>query len=259
MRLREGLQTQLQVVHALIMRETRTRFGAQQLGYIWALIEPLFWVVTFYALYTLLERSVPYGMDIVTFITTGVIPFLLFRQTMGSTTAAISANKALLYYPQIRPLDLIMARTALEITTLITVFTLIMAGHALYTGTLVIDKPLTVLIGLTLAGLLGAALGLFFSALGMYSKVVDRIVPMINRPLFWISGLFFTANQLPTRIREVLLWNPILHTVEMVRDGWFYTYEAHYLDISYVLYWIIGFAYIGLVLERMSRRRLELT
>ena len=259
MRLKEGLQTQLQVVHALIMRETRTRFGAHQLGYIWALIEPLFWVITFYWIFTLMGRSVTYGMDIVTFITTGIIPFLLFRQTLAQAHTAIPANKALLYYPQIRPLDLIMARTGLEIATLMTVFAIIMGGHAFYTGELAIEKPLSVLIGLLLAGLLGATLGLFFSVLSMYSKVVDRLVPMINRPLFFISGLFFTANQLPTNVRELLLWNPILHTVEMVRDGWFYTYEAHYLDISYVLYWIIGCAYIGLVLERMARRRLELT
>jgi capsular polysaccharide transport system permease protein len=259
MRLREGLQTQLQVVHALVMRETRTRFGAHQLGYIWALIEPLFWVITFYWIFTLMGRSVTYGMDIVTFITTGIIPFLLFRQTLAQAHTAIPANKALLYYPQIRPLDLVMARTSLEIATLVTVFAIIMGGHALYTGELIIEKPLTVLIGLLLAGLLGASLGLFFSILSMYSKIVNRLVPMMNRPLFFTSGLFFTANQLPTNVRELLLWNPILHTVEMVRDGWFYTYEAHYLDISYVLYWIIGCAYIGLVLERMARRRLELT
>jgi capsular polysaccharide transport system permease protein len=259
MALSVGLQTQLQVVYALMMRETRTRFGKHQLGYIWALIEPLFWVISFYFIFSLMERSLPYGMDIVTFITTGIIPFLLFRQTMGRAHTAIPSNKGLLFYPQIRPLDLILARTGLEIVTLMTVFAIIMAGHALYTGELVIEKPLTVLIGLTLAGLLGAALGLFFSALSVYSRVVDQIVPLLNRPLFWLSGLFYTANQLPARARDVVLWNPILHTVEMVRDGWFHSYEAYYLDISYVLFWIIGFAYTGLVLERLARQRLELT
>jgi len=259
MTLSKGLQAQLLVIHALVLRETRTRFGAHQLGYIWALIEPLFWVSVFYGLFTLLGKSMPYGMDIVTFITTGVIPYLLFRQTMVRGHTAIPSNKSLLFYPQVRPLDLIMARTGLEIATLVTVFAIIMGGHAFYTGELVIENPLTVLIGLLLAGLLGAAVGLFFSALSVYSKVVDRLVPMISRPLFFTSGLFFTANQLPTNVREILLWNPVLHTVEMVRDGWFYTYEAHYLDISYVLFWIIGSAYIGLVLERMARRRLELT
>ena len=256
---REGLYTQLQVIHALIMRETRTRFGAHQLGYIWALVEPLLWVVTFYWLFALLERSLPYGMNIVAFITTGIIPFLLFRQTLERAHSAINPNKGLLFYPQVRPLDLIIARSGLEIVTLVVVFVLIMSAQAFYTGELHIDKPLKLLTGLLLAGLLGASLGLFFCALSIYSKVVERIVPALNRPLFWLSGLFFTANELPTKIREVLLWNPILHTVEMVRDGWFSAYEAYYLDVTYVLFWIIGFTYFGLLLERMARRRLELT
>jgi len=255
----EGLYIQLQVVHALIIRETRTRFGAHQLGYIWALLEPLLWVLTFYWIFELMGRSLPYGMNMVSFITTGIIPFLLFRQTLDRAHSAIKPNKGLLYYPQVRPLDLILARSGLEIATLLVVFVMIMAGQAFYTGELHIDQPLKVLAGLLLAGLLGAALGLFFSALSVYSNVVDRIVPVINRPLFWISGLFFTANELPVQIREILLWNPVLHTVEMVRGGWFDTYEAYYLDVSYVLFWIIGFTYLGLLLERMARRRLELT
>ncbi len=79
------------------------------------------------------------------------------------------------------------------------------------------------------------------------------------RPMFFISGLFFTANELPAQVREILLWNPVLHAVEMVRDGWFNTYHAHYLNVSYLMLWIIGFAYAGLVLERLARRRLVLS
>jgi len=33
-----GLVVQGEVIHALILRETRTRFGAYQLGYLWALL-----------------------------------------------------------------------------------------------------------------------------------------------------------------------------------------------------------------------------
>jgi hypothetical protein len=37
----EALQTQSRVIHALIIRETRTRFGDSKLGYGWALLEPM--------------------------------------------------------------------------------------------------------------------------------------------------------------------------------------------------------------------------
>ena len=254
-----GLQTQLQIIHALVLRESRTRYGAHQLGYIWALLEPLFWVLTFYGLFYFANRNVPYGMDIVSFITTGIIPYLLFRETLTKSLNAIPANKALLFYPQIRPLDLIIARSSLEIVTLVTVFAIIMGGHSLYVGELRIDNLLNVMVGLMLASLLGAALGIFFSSLSVYSKMIDRVVPLMMRPLFFISGLFFTANELTGQVREILIWNPVPHAVELVRDGWFNTYHAHYLDISYLVFWILGFAYAGLIIERLARRRLELT
>ena len=61
------------------------------------------------------------------------------------------------------------------------------------------------------------------------------------------------------RRATALLWNPVLHCVELVRDGWFPSYHAEHLDLPYVVFWILGFAYAGLVLERLARRRLELT
>ncbi|MEZ5541725.1 MAG: ABC transporter permease [Pseudomonadota bacterium] len=259
MSLGAGLQSQLQVIHALVLRETRTRYGAHQLGYIWALLEPLFWVLTFYGLFYFSNRHLPYGMDIVSFITTGIIPYHLFRETMSRSQSAISANKGLLFYPQVRPLDLVIARVSLEVVTLITVFAIIMGTHSLYLGELHIDSLLAVMGGMLLASLLGAAIGIFLTALGTYTRLVERIVPLIMRPMFFISGLFFTANELPTAARELLLWNPVLHCVELVRGGWFPSYHAVHVDLGYLLFWILGFAYSGLVLERMARRRLELT
>ncbi|MGD2112727.1 MAG: ABC transporter permease [Gammaproteobacteria bacterium] len=259
MSLLAGLQPQLQVVHALVLRESRTRYGAHQLGYIWALLEPLFWVLTFYGIFYFANRALPFGMDIVSFITTGIIPYLLFRETVSKSLNAVQANKALLFYPQIRPLDLVIARVCLEIATLVTVFVIIMGAHSLYLGEVHIDDLLALLGGLLLAGLLGASLGIFFSALSVYTRLVERIAPILMRPLFFISGLFFTANELPAMARDVLLWNPVLHCVELVRDGWFPTYHAVHTDPTYVLSWILAFAYAGLILERMARRRLELT
>ena len=46
-----GSLTQLQVVHALLLRETKTRFGANQLGYLWALIEPSLVIAMFAIVY----------------------------------------------------------------------------------------------------------------------------------------------------------------------------------------------------------------
>src|SRR5215216_777475 len=105
-----GSLTQLQVIHALLLRETKTRFGANQLGYLWAFVQPSLWIGMFLVFDSLFGRTAPPGMSLVAFLTTGIVPFSLFRETTNRCVSAIEANKGLLFYPQVRPLDLVIAR-----------------------------------------------------------------------------------------------------------------------------------------------------
>src|SRR5687767_1266830 len=127
-----GPLIQLQVVYALLLRETKTRFGESHLGYLWAIAQPLLWIAMFATFYHLLGRMAPPGMSIVGFLATGIVTYTLFRETAARCLSAINANKGLLFYPQVRPLDLVAARALLETTTQLIVMGILMTGLALY-------------------------------------------------------------------------------------------------------------------------------
>ena len=137
------------------------------------------------------------------------------------------------------------------------VFVVLVALNGLYKQSFEIDSLLKVMIGLGLSGMLGASLGLSLCALSTFSKVVERITSPLMRPLFWTSGLFFCAADLPSGAREVLLWNPVLHCSETVRQGFFPSYDVNYANLTYVVVWIVGLTLFGLTAERAARRRLE--
>ncbi len=257
MSLLRGTANQLQVIHALSLRETRTRFGAHQLGYLWALAEPIVWVLTFYGFFLAQHHGAPVGMDMFSFIVTGFTTYDMAMKIKERTAEAINGNRGLLFYPHVQPLDLVIARAWLEIATVVAVFVLLMAGHAIVTGDSTVDDPLTVLVGLGLAAGLGASLGLVLCAAGQILPAIDRIRGPLFRPLFWVSGVFFAAATIPFRLREILLYNPILQCVEMVRAGWFTSYEADYVRPGYVLAWVGALAFFGLTLERVVRRRIQ--
>lgn len=259
MRFLRGLAVQAEVVHALILRETRTRFGAYSLGYLWALLEPIFVILTFFVFFTVAGRRAPVGMDLWTFIATGIVTYHLFSHSVARVAESVNGNRALLFYPQVFPLDLAIARALLEWATEGGVFLALIAMHAMATQRLVMDEPMLIVFGLTLSGLLGSALGLVFAALGQLSNVADRLRGPLLRPLFWVSGIFFTAAAIPERVRGVALWNPVLHCTELVRAGLFESYGAEHARPGYVLAWILGLALIGLSLERVVRERIELT
>jgi capsular polysaccharide transport system permease protein len=171
---------------------------------------------------------------------------------------SISGNKALLFYPHVLPVDLALARALLELVTHTGVFLALMTLHAVFARKLAVDQPLLVLAGLGLAGLLGTGLGLIFCGLAQLSSVVERIRGPLLRPLFWVSGIFFTAASLPETVRQGFLWNPVLHCTELVRGGWFAAYDAH-VEVGYVLHWTLYLALAGLLLERLVRQRIELS
>ena len=253
-----GLVGQFEVLNALILREMRTRFGAHQLGYLWALIEPSLWIGTFVGMFAMAGRTAPDGMETVSFIATGLIPFMLFRETVGRAVSAVGGNKGLLFYPQIQPLDLVLARTVLECFTLVFVFAVIICGASIWSDRWPhVADWLRFTLGFVAAGALGSSLGLLLLGLSVFTPAIERLYGPVLRPLFWFSGIFYTANGLPAPIRDVMLYNPLLHIVEFVRSGWFLQYRSLHADAGYVSAWVIVLAFAGLVVERVARRRLE--
>ena len=255
----DGLGTQTRVVYALALRETRTRFGKNQLGYFWALAEPTFFILTFFAMFVLIDRTTPGGMAVIPFLATGFIPYQLVINTATRVSKAVESNRGLLFYPHVQPLDLVFARSMLEMVTYLVVFAILVGGYSVFTHTLVVDHVLLVLFSMLLTGALGATLGLVFCAFNVMTPTFERIKQPLMKPLFWISGLFFTANMIPAQYRQYLMWNPILHCVELVRTGWFPQYESLDASPTYVMVWIVGLAFVGLTLERRVRPRVHLT
>ena len=259
MSFRRGLANQATVVHALILRETRTRFGVNQMGYLWALIEPMLMILTFFVLFRMAHRAAPEGMDLYSFVATGIVPYALFASSANRISQAIRGNTGLLFYPQVQPLDLVYARSILEAATHAAVFIVIMLIHALYYQRFEVDSLLLTIAGFGFASLLGTALGLVFCTLDQFSQAMDRARGPLMRPLFWVSGIFFTAEALPDHVRDLLLYNPLLHSVELVRAGWFVGYDARHVDIGYVIACIMGLLFVGVTLERVVRQRIQLT
>jgi len=254
-----GLLTQLQVVYALLLRETKTRFGASHLGYLWAMVPSAAWILMFAGMYRIFGRLAPPGTSTMGFLATGIVTFSAFRETATRCMSAIEANKGLLFYPQVRPLDLVVARAVLEIATHVILMVLFLGGAALIDGVPRINSMLETLVGLGLASGLGASLGLVCCGLSVYAQTVERVFGTVMRFIFWTSALFHPLESLPKAGRDVLLWNPVAHTVETVRSGWFPGYDARHVNVWYPLVWILGLTFFGLSLERMARRRLELS
>jgi capsular polysaccharide transport system permease protein len=74
-----GVISMGRVVYALMLRESRTRYGKSDIGYSWALIEPLLQLIILWAIYTAFGRVVPLAASMPVFLVTGILPYHFWR------------------------------------------------------------------------------------------------------------------------------------------------------------------------------------
>jgi capsular polysaccharide transport system permease protein len=253
----EAARIQRRVVWALMLRETKTLFGRHKLGYLWALINTSFSIGVFWALREVGGFTTPQGISLPVFLVGGFIPWFTFSNTVSGAMNGVSGNRALLAYPQVFPLDIFLARALLQGAMNLCVLVILLIA-AYYSGYLVfISDPMAMLFSLALALILGLGVGAIASAFTLMWPTTQLIMPMILRVLFFTSGLFFSVEYAPIYVQEILFYNPISHLVETLRYGMSNGYGRDFASIPYALWFALSSVFIGLLLEKYSRKYLD--
>ncbi len=245
-----------------MLREVRCRFAGDPLGYAWTFLVPLLWIGTLMFFFTLLGRSPAIPVDTPAFIATGVVPYVLFRYTITSMSRVASTHRHLIHFGGVRISDLLFAAALLEVLNAIVIFTMIWLLIAISFAPAPIHNPLEFINGLLLTAVFGTAVGRFAAILGMVSETAKRMVPVVLRPMFWISGIFFTSTELPSNLLPYLQWNPLLHAIEITRSGVFLDYTSSFANMAVPLGVSAIFLMASYVMQtafRRSRDGMELT
>ena len=248
---------QMRVISALVLRETRTRFGHSKIGYAWALLEPIASVYILLLVYQMFGRHTPVGTSLELFFITGFMPYMIYDRTATRLAGAITANKALLNLPIVKNVDVIFGRAILELATELVVLFLMLGGLAVAGIEDAIPRdPLRLAAAIGMCWLLGIGIGSLNAVLNVLIKSWDNVFRLVTRPLYLLSGIFFMPEKLPSPFNEWFLWNPVLHGVEWFRSGFYEDYGKYSLDRGYLTIWVLTSLLLGFVLERKMRRKL---
>ena len=102
------------MIGALTLREMGTRFGRDNLGYIWLFLEPMMLGGAIGLLHLASGHSMPGGLNPFVFWVVGYIPFYLFRGIVNRAPTGIAGNQSLLYHRHVTILDIMLSRHLLE-------------------------------------------------------------------------------------------------------------------------------------------------
>lgn len=239
------------VIGALLLRELLTRYGRNNIGFLWLFVEPIMFIAAISILWSWI-RAGPATIPIVAFALTGYSSALLWRNMPGRCIGALTSNLSLLYHRQVTIPDVFIARVLLEILAISGAFGSL--GILFYVMDLAPapENALQVLWGWILLSWFAVGLGWTFGGLAEKVPVIGTLWPPMSYILMIFSGTFFLAEALPQEIREALLWLPIMNAVEYLREGWFGSLFQAYYDISYVVVCNLMLTLLGLSLVRKA-------
>jgi len=247
-------QVQKSVVFALFIRELKTRFGSYKLSYVWMLVEPLVHIAVLSYIMSHLGSHLMSGIDFPVFLITGLLPFLLFRHIALHVMEGVDANRALFSFKQVKPIDTFIARTVLESFLTAIILALLLIGMGLLGFQVAIRDPFLYVSLYGVMILMGLGLGMLFCVITHYIQEAKIFIRIAFLPLYFISGVIFPISRLPPDYRNVLIWNPILQGIELMRTAFFDNYHlTRGISYQYVVMFTLMVLFFGLAWYRRKR------
>ena len=245
---------QRRVIGALLMREVLTRFGRHNIGFFWLFVEPMLFTLGVTVLWTLADLAHGSNLPIVAFALTGYSSVLLWRNMPSRCIGAIQPNLALMYHRHVKVVDIFAARLILEAAGATISFMVL----GLFFSAIGWIKPPEdvgkVLFAWFMIAWFGCSLAILMGSLSEQSEVVDKLWHPAAYLLFPLSGAAFMVDALPTSAQKLVLLLPMVHGVELLREGYFGSaFKAHY-DMGYMAIVCAVLSLLGLAKMREISR-----
>jgi capsular polysaccharide transport system permease protein len=247
---------QRRVLLAVMLRNIRTRFFGNGLGYLIAIAWPLSHILILVAILGATGRVPPYGNSLSLFVATGTVPFMIFSYLSRFMMYSVVLNRPLLSFPEVKVLDLLFASAILELlaASCVTIILIVIGWQ--------FDVPLVPYNITQAAYAFGAAI-LLGVGFGVLNGVIALAVPvwltanaLITIVLWFTAGVYFVPDSMPEKIRAVLAYHPVLQLIEWTRSAYYEGYGGLILDRSYAIEFGVGSLFLGLALERAMRGHL---
>lgn len=255
--LSESFAIQCRVVWALILREMLTRFGRHNIGFAWMFVEPMMFTVGVTTIWTLAGMHKGSSIPIAAFALTGYSCILLWRNMPGRAESAVKMNIPLLYHRNVRILDLFLARLILEGGGATMSFMIL---GVIFTWIGWIAPPeniLLVIIGWFAMAFFGISFAMFVGAWATKWHWVEKIWHPAAYLMVPLSGAMFLVDSLPKKAQEFMLYVPMVHGCECIRDGYFGSqFRAHY-SLAYVTLFSLILLIVALIVMKNARDNLE--
>jgi lipopolysaccharide transport system permease protein len=198
------------------VRDVKIRYKQTVLGFLWAIIQPVFMMVIFTIFFGGLAKIPSDGVPYPLFSFAALLPWTLFSEGLTRSTMSMVSNANIMtkvYFPRlVMPLSGIMS-PVVDFAISFSILMLMMVYYGFFPTVNVVFLPLFML--LALATSLGV--GLWLSALNVQYRDFQYTVPFIIQIWMFASPVVYPASLLPESLRFLYGLNPMAGVIEGFR------------------------------------------
>jgi len=255
---RYALTVQARVIGAVLMRELHTRYGRENIGYLWLIVEPLM-LGSIIALLHSGQSAHEGTINPVALTVTGYTIFIMFRGIVNRAEGTLHGNLPLLYHRMVSVFDIALARGLLEAAGTFLAFTILLSfiiavGFADFPA-----RPLMLLAGIAYIFFFSFGISMIIVGGTHDNSLLERLVHPFSYFMIPLSGAFYQVAWVPEPYRHYLLYNPFPQMFELVRYGQFEVATLEYVDFVYITAWTLVLNLLGLIAVRAVRNRIHLS
>jgi ABC-type polysaccharide/polyol phosphate export permease len=239
----------------LVLRDLKHRYVGSMGGFIWSVVHPLVLLISYTFVFTTIFPQTlgpEFGTESVgIFVLCGLLPWLLFSDTLMRNCSVISDNAPLIT-------KTVIPAEILPISITISNLVHHMFGLALLLTAMAIFAtiPLSTLwVFLYMAMLLLLAQGLSWIVAGLHVFVRDTIqaLQILIFLWFWFTPVLYSSNQLPEEYRFLSSMNPMAVIVTGYRNSLLDTPQPGTIEIAIVLAASVGVFLLGALLFKQAK------
>jgi ABC-2 type transport system permease protein len=204
----------------LVDRGLKAKYSSSVLGYAWSLIEPAMFILTYFLLLKIFQRSYPmYPL----FVGSTVLAWQWFQGTVNGSLSSLRSNARLITSVnlprEIYPLSDAVEK-AVEYVFSLPVLLLVALGYRATPSYYTILLPLA----LVLEFMICIGLALLVSSLNTVLRDVQRGIGIVLRMMFYLVPVLYPLYKLPVKYRAIEAINPLTGVLEIQRAVWFPAY-----------------------------------
>lgn len=253
----ETLRIQSRVIGALTLREIRSRFGRDNIGFFWIVAEPAFFCMAVVVFWSFVGHGDHAQIGIAPFLLLGYMPLQVFRHTTNRLLRCMQFSTAFLYHRQVTVFSIYVSRILVEILGIQIAFFLCALGFYLFGYMTMPENFGLMLVGWILYCWHSIGVAIAIGALSERSELVEKFWGPISYIMIPLSGTFYMVDWIPAAFRAPLMLFPQVNCVEMIRGGYFGLSVQVYYNMPYVAFVNATILLIGLFLLKDARKYVE--